>query len=414
VKILWVSAGFLHPTNRGGRIRTFEMLKRLHARHEVHYIGLDNPTQPEGLQHSNEYCTRAYPISLDAPPRRSLKFARQLAANLFSSMPLSLGRYCSSAMRDKISELRAATDFDCVVCDFLTPAPNFADMNKVVLFQHNVETMIWRRHAEQARDPFRKAYFRRQADRMEDWESRMCRSAARVIAVSPQDADTMRKMFAVEAFSVPTGVDLDYFRRSQNPQPAADLVFVGSMDWMPNSDGVNYFVREILPLIWERKPDCTLAIVGRSPSPAMQALAKQDSRIHVTGTVPDVRPWLWGASVSIVPLRIGGGTRLKIYEAMAAGTATVSTLIGAEGLDVSHPANIRLADTPADFAGQCLSLLDDVSQRQAEAGEALRLVTSRFSWDVVTSQFEKLLIVDSGSTAEVARKATEAAEKSRF
>jgi glycosyltransferase involved in cell wall biosynthesis len=317
-------------------------------------------------------------------------------------------------MRDKISELRAATEFDCVVCDFLAPAPNFADMNKVVLFQHNVETMIWRRHAEQARDPLRKAYFRRQADRMEDWESRMCRSAARVIAVSPQDADTMRKMFAVEAFSVPTGVDLEYFRRPQNPQPAADLVFVGSMDWMPNSDGVNYFVREILPLIWERKPDCTLAIVGRSPSPAMQALAKQDSRIHVTGTVPDVRPWLWGASVSIVPLRIGGGTRLKIYEAMAAGTATVSTLIGAEGLDVSHPANIRLADTPADFAGQCLSLLDDVSQRQAEAGEALRLVTSRFSWDVVTSQFEKLLIVDSGSTAEVARTATEAAEKSRF
>jgi len=98
------------------------------------------------------------------------------------------------------------------------------------------------------------------------------------------------------------------------------------MDWLPNSDGVNYFVREILPLIWQLKPD----------------FAQQESRIHVTGTVPDVSPWLWGASASIVPLRIGCGTRLKIYEAMAAGTATVSTSIGAEGLDVSHPANIRL------------------------------------------------------------------------
>jgi len=413
MKILWVSPGFLHPTNRGGQIRTLEMLKRLHARHEVHFIGLDNPAQPEGLQRSHEYCTRAYPISLDVPPRRSLEFALQLAGNFFSSMPLSLARYYSTAMRDKISQLRSAGDFDSVVCDFLTPAPNFADMGRVVLFQHNVETMIWRRHVEQAHDPLRKAYFRSQAVRMEDWERRMCRAAARVIAVSPQDAETMRKMFAVEAFSVPTGVDLDYFRRPQNPQPAADLVFVGSMDWLPNSDGVNYFVREILPLVWQRKPDCTFAIVGRSPSPAVQALAKQDSRIQVSGTVPDVRPWLWGAGVSIVPLRIGGGTRLKIYEAMAAGTATVSTSLGAEGLAVSHPANIRIADSPEDFAGQCLSLLDDASQRQSVAAEALRLVTARFSWDVVTGDFEKLLLLDSTPAAALARSATESAERRR-
>ena len=406
MRILWVSPGFLHPTNRGGQIRTLEMLKRLHARHQVHYIGLENPAQPEGLQRAHEYCTRAYPVPLNVPPRRSLKFAVQLAGNFFSSMPLSLSRYCSPAMREKITHLRTAEPFDSVVCDFLTPAPNFADMSKVVLFQHNVETMIWRRHVEQANDPLRKAYFLSQANRMEDWERRMCRAAARVIAVSPQDAATMRMMFGVDAASVPTGVDLDYFRRPADATRSADLVFVGSMDWLPNSDGVNYFVREILPLIWERRPDCTLAIVGRSPSPAMQALAKQDSRIQVTGTVPDVRPWLWGAGVSIVPLRIGGGTRLKIYEAMAAGTATVSTSIGAEGLDVSHPANIRLADTPNEFAVQCLSLLEDATQRLSVADEALRLVTSRFSWDVVAGEFEKLLNVHSGSVASVAGSAT--------
>jgi glycosyltransferase involved in cell wall biosynthesis len=401
VRILWVSPGFLHPTNRGGQIRTLEMLKGLHARHEVHYLGFSNPAQPEGPERSHEYCTRAYAIPHEAPLRRSPKFAAQLAANLLSSMPLSLSRYRSTAMRDKISELRAATEFDCVVSDFLTSAPNFADMSKVVLFQHNVETMIWRRHFEHARDPLHKAYFRTQAERMEDWERRMCRAAARVIAVSLQDAETIRKMFAVEALSVPTGVNLEYFRRPQKPPPAADLVFVGSMDWMPNSDGIIYFVRKILPLIWERKPGCTLAIVGRSPSPAMQAQAKQESRIQVTGTVPDVRPWLWGAGVSIVPLRIGGGTRLKIYEAMAAGTATVSTSIGAEGLNVTHPANIRLADSPNDFAAQCLALLDDASQRQSVADEALRLVTSHFSWDVVTAEFERLLAVSTASAADV-------------
>ena len=290
MRILWVSPGFLHPTNRGGQIRTLETLKRLHARHEVHYVAFDNPAQPEGVQRAHEYCSQAYPLTLDVPQRRSPKFAVQLLSNLSSSMPLSLSRYRSTAMREQISQLRRELAFDSVVCDFLTPAPNFADMSSVVLFQHNVETMIWRRHVEQSPDPMRKTYFKLQAERMFDWERRMCRAAARVIAVSPQDAELMRKMFGVEASNVPTGVDLDYFRRPLDAPRAADLVFVGSMDWLPNSDGVNYFVRAILPLIWQRKPDCTLAIVGRSPSAAMEALAKLDARIKVTGTVPDARP----------------------------------------------------------------------------------------------------------------------------
>jgi glycosyltransferase involved in cell wall biosynthesis len=393
VKILWVKTDFLHPTTRGGQIRTLETIKRLHARHEVHYVAYDNPAQPEGLQRAHEYCTHVYPLTLDVPPRRSLKFGGQLLANLFSPLPLSITRYFSPAMRDQIAKLVNTISFDSMVCDFLTPAPNFPDMSKVVLFQHNVETMIWRRHVEQSPDPLRKRYFQMQADRMFNCERDMCRAAGRVIAVSPQDAVMMKKMFDVESLSVPTGVDLDYFRRPADAAQKADLVFVGSMDWLPNSDGVNYFVSEVMQLVWQQKPDCTLAIVGRAPAPDVLALAQKDSRITVTGTVPDVRPWMWGASVAVVPLRIGGGTRLKIYEAMAAGTPTVSTTIGAEGLDVTHPGNIRLADTSETFANECLTLLTNPEQREAVAAAALHLVTSRYSWDAVTNDFEKLLVV---------------------
>jgi glycosyltransferase involved in cell wall biosynthesis len=391
MRILWVKTDFLHPTTRGGQIRTLETVKRLHARNEVHYVAYDNPAQPEGLQRANEYCSYVYPLTLEVPPRRSLKFAGQLLGNLSSPLPLSISRYCSPAMRNQIAQLTSTIHFDSLVCDFLTPAPNFPDISKAVIFQHNVETTIWRRHVEQAPDPLRRAYFQKQADRMFNCERDMCRAASRVIAVSPQDASMFREMFGVSAVSVPTGVDLAYFRRPANALPQADMVFVGSMDWMPNSDGVNHFVREILPLIWQRKPDCTLAIVGRSPSPEMKAFAEYDARIQVTGTVPDVRPYLWGAGVSIVPLRIGGGTRLKIYEAMAAGTATVSTTLGAEGLDVTHPDNIRLADTSQAFADQCLTLLNDRAQREAIAAAALELVTARYGWDAITDQFEKLL-----------------------
>ena len=202
----------------------------------------------------------------------------------------------------------------------------------------------------------------------------------------------MRKLFGLASVShIPTGVDVEYFRRPDQPSPKADLIFLGSMDWMPNIDGVEYFVREILPLIRKSLPQCTLAVAGRAPSAATLALAKHDPRIQVTGTIPDVRPWLWGAKVSIVPLRIGGGTRLKIYESMAAGTATVSTTIGAEGLVVSHPDNIRIADVPSIFAEQCVGLLKNAHERERVASEALRMVTSRFSWDAVVAEFEERL-----------------------
>jgi glycosyltransferase involved in cell wall biosynthesis len=393
MRILWVKCDFLHPTTRGGQIRTLEIVKRLHARHEVHYLAYDAPDNPVGLRRASEYCTRVYPIPREIPHRRSLAFVGQLVGNIFSSMPLSLSRYHSTAMRKQIATVLREVPFDSVVCDFLAPAPNFERLDHCVLFQHNVETMIWRRHAATAPDPLRKLYFKIQADRMFRWERRMCLQAEEVIAVSPQDAALMRDMFGVTGVTaIPTGVDIDFFRRPPDIAPKADLVFLGSMDWLPNIDGVEYFVREILPLVRRKVPACTLAVVGRTPSAAIRALAERDPGIQVTGTVADVRPWLWGSKVSIVPLRIGGGTRLKIYESMAAGTPTVSTGIGAEGLDVSHPANIRLADTPAAFADQCIELLGNAQERERLASEALDLVTAHFSWDVVTAEFERLLL----------------------
>lgn len=399
MKILWVKSDFLHPTTRGGQIRTLETVKRLHTKHEVHYVAYDNPTQPEGLKRAGEYCSHAYPVQLTVPPRRSLAFARQFVGNLFSSLPLSLSRYCSDAMREQIAQVRSSASFDRVVCDFLAPAPNFGNLREVVLFQHNVETMIWRRHAENAVDPVRKFYFKAQAERMFHWERRMCLAAEKIIAVSPQDATAMRQLFDVTTCtSVPTGVDVEYFRRTDQSVAKADLVFVGSMDWMPNIDGVEYFVHDILPLIRQQMPECTVAVVGRSPSKTILALSEPDSKIHVTGTLPDVRPWLWGAKLSIVPLRIGGGTRLKIYESMAAGTTVVSTRIGAEGLDVEHPTNIRLADTPSEFAEQCIMLMRREHERTQVALNALNLVSSRFSWDAVATEFENVLLASAQPT----------------
>jgi glycosyltransferase involved in cell wall biosynthesis len=263
-----------------------------------------------------------------------------------------------------------------------------------VLFQHNVEAQIWRRHAAHASNPLKRLYFQLQARRMESFESAVCRTVKRVIAVSAEDARLMQSAYRLppgHVQAVDTGVDTAFFEppADQQSQPRADLVFVGSMDWMPNIDGMVWFVREILPLIHAERPETTVAIVGRKPAPEILALA--GDRVHVTGTVDDTRPWLWGSRVSIVPLRIGGGTRLKIFESMAARTPVISTKIGAEGLQVDDGSHISIADQPADFARACCRLLSSPEARAALSERAAELVRRRYSWDSVTSQFEGLI-----------------------
>jgi glycosyltransferase involved in cell wall biosynthesis len=392
MKILWVKTEFLHPTTKGGQIRTLETLKRLHARHEIHYVALDLAEQPGGVERASEYCTKAYPIPHGAPPRSSPRFWMQAARNLGSPRPLSVTRYESEEMRRQVSSLMARESFDAVVCDFLFAAPSISELAPATLFQHNVEAEIWRRRSEHASGTLERKFLEGQYRKMRRYESEVCRAVKRVIAVSESDAETMSAEYGIhDVATVPTGVDVDYFGPPEERERAPNLVFVGSMDWTPNVDGVQWFVSEVLPSIHQRRPDCGFTIAGRRPDPAIRKMAEQYPFIRVTGTVEDVRPHLWEAAVSVVPLRIGGGTRLKIFESMAARTPVVSTSIGAEGLPVDSGRNIRIADSPEDFADRCLELLADPDARCRLASAAWEMVAACYSWEVVSRKFEECL-----------------------
>jgi glycosyltransferase involved in cell wall biosynthesis len=392
MKLLWVKTDFLHPTTRGGQIRTLELLRRLHRRHEIHYIAFHDPNEPEGLKRAGEYSAKAYPIDYQLVDKSSPAFFGELITGLFSSMPVAVRRCRSADMRLHIERLIQQERFDCVICDFLSPAPNIPELSECVLFQHNVEAVIWKRRTEHASDPIRHRYLKLQAERMFRYEGDVCRKVRKVIAVSETDAALMQEWYGIKPTeAVPTGVDADYFKVRSAVSPVADLVFVGALDWAPNIDGVDWFQREVLPLILRRRPDCAVAIVGRKPPRAIQELTARYPGIQVTGTVPDVRPWLWGSKVSIVPLRVGGGTRLKIFEAMAAGVPVVSTTVGAEGLGARDGDTIRIADAPEDFAAACIALLDDPAQRERLRNRALQMVTEQCSWEAVASAFEKLI-----------------------
>jgi glycosyltransferase involved in cell wall biosynthesis len=393
MKILWINPNLLHPTTNGGRIRTLEMLRQLHLRHEIHYVAFEGPSNQEGLRRSAEYASHVDQVKRRAPHRYSLAFAGQLATGLFSPLPVAIGRYRSPELQRLLERLLRQGSYDSVVCDFLAATASMPDLGRAVLLQHNVETIIWRRHAQHARNPVAGFYLRLQAERMLRYERDVCRASRRVVAVSPVDAGNMRSLFGIsDVPDVPTGVDMDYFAPPPQLQPVSDIVFLGSMDWLPNIDGVRYFCSEILPLIRRRLARCSLTIAGRMPPLEIRALAEEDPFIRVTGTVDDIRPYLWGSVVSVVPLRIGGGTRLKIYESMAAGVPVVSTSVGAEGLVFNNGSNILIADDPGAFAEACIELLQDAPRRRALAAAARDMVASGFSWERVTDRLEQILL----------------------
>jgi polysaccharide biosynthesis protein PslH len=285
-------------------------------------------------------------------------------------------------------------NYDVILCDFLTPAAviPWDWPGPKVIFTHNVEAVIWRRRYEVARHPLWKALSWYEWRRMRAAEQRYLRRADHVLAVSQNDRNLFGSFLDPHKLTViQTGVDVDYFKPAPDIEQSDSLVFTGSMDWLPNEDGVAYFIREILPLIRQQVPQVSLRIVGRKPSADLESLAARQENVELTGWVEDVRPFLARGAVCIVPLRIGSGTRLKIFEAMAMGKAVVSTSIGAEGLPVQPGENILMADDPHTFAQSVVSLLRDATRRREIGLAARKLVADNYSWERIADDFAAVL-----------------------
>jgi glycosyltransferase involved in cell wall biosynthesis len=399
MRILWIKTSPLHPLTRGGDLRTFHLLRHLHSRHEVTFVGITaDAGQVAGAKKAGEYSRDAVWVH---EPQASLQLAkwRFLAGalvNVASSLPYAVARFRSTRLRQLLAAKLKEQCHDLVVADFLFPAASLPWEIKAesqcpwVLFQHNVESMIWRRRAEGKRG-VQALYYKTQRDRMLRFENDASRRFDGVLAVSEEDARIFQtEMNLANVLGVvPTGVDLDYFQsvpRSASSVPT--VVFMGSMDWYANVDGVTWFAEAVWPLVQRQMPQARFVVVGRKPPPEILALATSGRNIEVTGTVPDVRPFLRGADVIVVPLRIGGGTRLKIYEAMAAEVPVVSTRIGAEGLSVVDGRHVLLADSAEDTASQVLKVLRSPVLAADLARNALEEVARPCSWAAAAEIFE--------------------------
>jgi sugar transferase (PEP-CTERM/EpsH1 system associated) len=397
MRILWLKTDLLLPLDKGGKLRTWHLMRQLARRHAITYLAFADPHgDPQVLEGMQEVAEAVETIPRVEVQKGSARFLAQAAWHLADPLPYAVGHYRSRKYRRRVSNLLASQPFDLVVSDFLPPIVNLpAELPcPSVLFTHNVESDIWRRHAETVTDVVRRSLYAMQYRRMLRFEGYALRRCDGVLAVSEADRETFARVYPgidLDAIHVvPTGVDTEFFAPAPSPATSVELVFTGSMDWLPNEDAMLWFCREVLPLIRRDRPATTLSIIGRAPTTAVRRLAEAPG-VRVTGRVDDVRPYMRNAAVFVVPLRVGGGTRLKIFEAMAMGKAVVSTTVGAEGLPVTHDRNLLIADDPGSFARAVLRLLTNLDERRQLELAARSLVAMHFDWSAVARDLEHAL-----------------------
>jgi glycosyltransferase involved in cell wall biosynthesis len=384
-------------------MRNYNLIAGLSRRHQVHLLSFGDPVDSQGTP-LDAMCRS---IQVVPPPQRSM--AQRLSGLFLSRLP------------DMAQRLPSAEFADCLVSTLEREKPDVLEIEGIELAQylflaaeqrgpsqtpllvyddHNAEYVLQQRAFEtDARQPSRwipAAYSLVQWQRLQGYERRACEAADRVVAVSETDARMLRRLVPeLEPSVVPNGVDMALCTEAVPALPEGmgpgenDLVFTAKMDFRPNVDAVQWFAQEILPLVLQGSPRTRLWVVGKDPHPRLAPLAENPA-IAITGWVEDVRPYIAGAGVYVVPLRMGGGTRLKVLEAMAMGKAIVSTTVGSEGFDIASNRELVIADTPGEFAESVLALLKDPDRRQKMGQIARAFAAQGYDWPIVVPMMERV------------------------
>lgn len=386
LRVLVVDEEAPFPPNTGKRIRTWNLLKRVASRHDITLLcyGGEQGRELDPIRQAGITLRLVQPL----PELTGPELYVRLLGNVFSPYPYSVKKHYTPRFQKAVDELLSTDGFDLLHCEW-TPYVRYSTARmKVasVLATHNIESQIWERRAEHASSALARIFFKMQARKMAAFERRHFPRMSAVTAVSPEDARQSTAWSGRECALVENGVDLDQFQPAGSGQPS-ELLFLGSLDWFPNRDAVQYMIEEILPVIRSAQPDVILRIVGRRPPADFIRKFEEVEGVRILGEVEDVRPHLERAGIVVVPLRIGGGSRIKILESLAMGKAVISTRVGAEGLAVEHGRDICLADTPKEFA-QCVQQLSSDGERVRLGRNGRTLVEQRYSWDDCANALE--------------------------
>ena len=390
MKILFLSPTVPFPLTDGGRIRVFNLLKQIAVKNEVTLLALETQTtDADGVAELRQLGIQVHLVP-NAPTLPRVSFGTLVKAFL-KRQPITVARYDIPAYRQKFRELIATQTFDLVHYEMFHIAQFHTETHLPgVLSQQNVDSAIWRRLCSETANPLYKFAYWTQQLAFQRYERVLSPKFDAVTCTSDIDAAVFQQHCTENAIEIiPNGVDITHYRPDFTTEAPAHLIYIGSMDWYPNEDAVAFFADEVLPWIQEKVPDVAFSIVGGNPSARVQKLAERDG-IIVTGRVPEIKPYFAKATVFVVPLRIGSGTRLKILEALAMGKAIVSTTVGAEGLDLKDSMEIFIADEPTAFADAVTRLLTDAQLRRRIGENGRSRVEQDYDWRSIGEKLHAL------------------------
>lgn len=391
MKVLFLTPELPYPPDRGASIRTFNLMKHLSSGHEIHLLSFS--TRESALAQAGplfDLCSQVN--ALPAPHRSTLE---RFFSVLFSPLPDMALRLPSAEFESKLKSLLHKEGFDLVQVEAIEMARYIPAVMEspnplhLIFDDINAEYLLQRRAFETDLRHLRwlgASYSLVQWCKLRRYEAWACGQADQVVAVSEADREALRGLApGLPVSVVPNGVDTRYYQPAEG-ETDGSLVFTGKMDFRPNVDGILWFYKRVWPLVKERLPQARLLVVGRNPSPRLNPLLR-DPQVRVTGFVPDVRPYIARANVYLVPLRVGGGTRLKVLEAMAMGKAIVSTSLGCEGIKTGQ--EVVIADNESDFVQEVIDLWGDKRRRQ-RLGVAARRLAEEYDWKVITPLLEEV------------------------
>lgn len=396
MRVVIVDGDVSYPPSSGKRLRTLHLMLRLAKRHHLTYIARAHNGEEEIRQAAAFLADQGIePILVDDPlPRKSgPSFYARLASNLLSPLPYSAASHRSQRMREAVHSYAATHTVDLWQFEwtpYVDMLPETTEARRL-LIAHNVDSLIWQRYFENEGQTLKRLYIQRQWRKFERFECRVFAEVDRVVAVSPEDAALLRRQFGVENVDViDNGVDSNYFENVRGGDRAGVILFLGSLDWRPNLDAVRLLLDDIFPAVRQAEPSVRLCLVGRNPPGWLVQRVEKMANVELHANVADVRPYLAESSVLAVPLRIGGGSRLKILEALACGLPVVSTRIGAEGLDLQPGRDLVVAERVEDMAA---ALIESVRFPERVRNMALNgrdIVRSRYDWDRLAVKLERV------------------------
>jgi glycosyltransferase involved in cell wall biosynthesis len=395
LRVTLVDEELPYPPVSGKRIRTLNLTLRLARRHRLTYLCHRNADPAEARRAAEFFADHGIATAVvdrAVPPKKGAAFCARLALNLLSPLPYSVASHDSRALRRALRAHAARQRVDLWHCEWTPYAHALRAVGGPrVVIAHNVESVIWQRYHETEAGALRRWYVGRQWRKFLAFERRALAGADCTVAVSDLDAARFRRDFGVRRVGVvENGVDPAYFRPGAGWREPGRVLFLGSLDWRPNLDGVELLLERVFPAVRAAEPTATLCLVGRNPPDALRRKAERTAGVELHGNVADVRPYLAECGVMVVPLRVGGGSRLKILEALASGVPVVSTRVGAEGLCLEAGLHLTVVEDCDALAPALVEAVrsPEVVREQAAAGR--RRVLERYDWDVLAERLEQV------------------------